>query len=55
MQVTDMTGRVMLYEPLKTNAGLQQYHLLPGTLPQGMYVVSISAAGSISQQKLIIN
>lgn len=55
MQVTDITGRVMLYEQLTTNAGLQQYQLLPGTLPQGMYVVSISTAGSISQQKLIIN
>jgi len=55
MLITDMTGRLLVAKDLSAGAGLQQYRILPGTIPVGVYVVSIIAAGNTTQQRLIIN
>lgn len=55
LNVTDITGKVVLVQQLDNNAGLHTYTIPANTLRSGMYIVSVSTVGGRVQQKLVIN
>lgn len=54
MLVQDITGKTVWTAPLRNQTGMHQYQLPAQTLRPGMYIVTITAGTSTTQQKLII-
>lgn len=52
--ICDLSGRTILADNLNTATGLQQYHMATSSMAPGMYVVTILAGESRTQQKLIV-
>ena len=54
IRVLDLSGKVIVNEQISQHSGTHQYKLDCGSLPRGMYIVSINTGKSVQTSKFIV-